>query len=113
MAAMSTSLTEFATLGDSRTYTTTGHSASRPKLVIQKRKVPVGNQTVAETSVAVIHATEDADGALLPSKVSVTYTIRYPVDSGDTALANALTIAKDLVASDEMAATALSLNFLK
>lgn len=40
MAAMTTALTEFSTNGDSRTYTTSGHTVSNPKLVTQKRRVP-------------------------------------------------------------------------
>lgn len=113
MAAMSTVLTEFSTNGDSRTYTTSGHTASKPRLVIQKRRVPVGNQIMAETTCSVIRATIDANDAVLPSKVSFSATVRYPITSDDTAVADALAIFKDMVAGDEFAASVTSQNFLK
>jgi hypothetical protein len=112
MAAQSTALTEFATLGDSRTWTTSGHSTSDPKLVIQKRKVPSGNQVMSEVSVAVVHATDDADGAVLPQKASFTATVRYPIASSDTAVADALLIFRDIVAGDEFGTAVTTQNFL-
>jgi hypothetical protein len=114
MAAMSTSLTEFSTNGDSRTWTTSGHTVSKPKLVLQKRRVPVGNQTIAETTISVIHAAADSTGAVLPSKVNMSVTVRTPlgIDSGDTAVADALAILKDIVGSDEFASTVSTQNFL-
>jgi hypothetical protein len=44
MAAMTTVLTEFSNNGNSRTSTLSGHSATSPKLLIEKRRVPEGNQ---------------------------------------------------------------------
>lgn len=112
MAALATAFTEFADNGDSRTYTTAGHTASKPKLVVQKRKVPTGNQTMAEFSASVVHGVEDADGAVMPSKVSLTVTSRYPVDADPTDLATviaaALVILKDIVQSDEHTASVTS-----
>lgn len=112
MAGMSTVLTEFADNGDSRTCTTSGHTASKPKLVIQKRKVPVGNEAVAEYSFSVVHGTEDAEGLPLPQRVSFTATVRYPV-AGDAAdISAALAIFKDAVAGDEFAASVTSQNWM-
>lgn len=115
MAAMSTTLTEFATNGDSRTYTTSGHLVSKPKLVLQKRRVPVGNQTVSENRISVIHAAAAPDDSILPSKVNFTVDLRIPLNikSGDTAVADALAILRDIVAGDEFAASIASQNFLK
>jgi hypothetical protein len=113
MAAMATTLTEFANTGDSRTWTTSGHTAVKPKLVIQKRRVPVGGQHVAETTYSVIHAGVDADGAVLPSKVVMSVTVRYPVEITGTTISDVLTILKDMVAGDEFAASVTSQNFLK
>ena len=50
MAAMTTVLTDFSQSGNSRTRTTSGHTAVKPKLVIEKRRVPEGNQTMVEYS---------------------------------------------------------------
>lgn len=113
MAAMSTALTEFATNGDSKTWTTSGHTASLPKLVIQKRRVPAGNQTVAETVISVVQAGVDSGSAVLPSKVSMSVTIRYPVAITGTTVADVKTILRDIVAGDEFAASITSQNFLK
>lgn len=112
MAAMTTALTEFSTNGDSRTYTTSGHTVSNPKLVTQKRRVPVGNQTVQESTISVIHGTVDANGLALPSKVAMSVTVRSPIDSADTAVADALAILRDIVAGDEFANTVTTQEYL-
>jgi len=112
MAAMSTALVEFADNGDSRTYTTSGHSASKPKIVIQKRRVPAGNQILAEVSVSVIHATEDSVGAVLPQKVALTASAKYPITGDYADVTAALVILRDIVASDEFTATLASQNWL-
>lgn len=113
MAAMSTALTHFATNGDSRTWTTSGHTASKPKLVLQKRRVPSGNQTIAETTISVVHATTDVDGAVMAQKASFAVIVRYPIDGNATDTTNALAIFRDVVAGDEFGATVTSQNFLK
>jgi len=115
MAALSATLTHFSTTADSRTWTTSGHTASKPKLVIQKRKVPVGNAKVAETSIAVIQAAIGADDAILPSKVDAMISFRYSTEikSGETTVADSLALIRDVVASDEFAALVLSQNFIK
>lgn len=113
MVALVTALTEFADNGNSRTYTTSGSTASKPKLVIQKRKVPTGNQSVAEFSCAVVHGTEDADGAVLPQKVSLTVEGRYPVDGDSADVAAALVILQDIVQSDEFEASLMSQNWVE
>lgn len=111
MGALATALTEFADNGDSRTYTTAGHTSAKPKLVIQKRKVPTGNQTVAEFSGAVIHGTEDADGLVLPKKTSLTVSGSYDINGDAADLAAALVILRDLVASDEFEASLTTQNW--
>lgn len=113
MAALATALTEFSDNGDSRTYTTAGSTAAKPKLVIQKRIVPVGNKTVAELSVSVVHGTEDPDGLVLPQKVSMVATVRYPIDGDAADIAAALVIFRDVVQSDEFGASITSQNWVE
>lgn len=115
MTALVTALTEFATNGNSRTYTTSGHTASKPKLVIQKRRVPEGNQVVQETTVSVIQAAVDPNDMVMPSKVVFSATIRYPIGikTSDTTVADALVIFRDVVQSTEFGTTVTSQNFLK
>lgn len=105
MAAMTTALTEFSDNGNSRTYTYTGHTASEPRLVIQRRRVPAGNQSVLEDSFSVISSTEDAAGELLTSKVNFTLTLRRPVDGIAADVTAALAILRDIVAGDEFTNT--------
>lgn len=117
MAALATTLTEFSDNGDSRTYTTSGHTATKPKLVLEKRKVPVGNQTMAEFTCTVVHGVDDADGAVMPQRVSLSAAARYPVDADPTDLATeiaaAFVILQDIVQSDEFEAAITSQNWVE
>lgn len=113
MAALATALTEFSDNGNSRTYTTSGSTASKPKLVLQTRKVPVGNQVVAEFQVSVSHGTEDSDGVILPQKVRLTAGAAYNVNGDSADLAAALVIFRDVVQSDEFEASLTSQNWVE
>lgn len=103
MAAMTTVLTEFSNNGNSRTSTITGHTAIKPKLVIEKRRVPEGNQTMAEWSGKVVFATTDAAGLVLSNKVSFEVIVRYPTLGTASDTTAALAIIRDIVASDDFA----------
>lgn len=105
MAAMTTALTEFSNNGNSRTSTLAGHSVSKPQLVIERRRVPVGNQVVAESVISVIYATTDPAGAVLPQKVTFETVIRQPVNGQGADVTAALAILRDIVAGDEFANT--------
>lgn len=100
MAARTAVFTEYADNGNSRTFTTSGHTASKPKLVIQKRREPVnGGQSVA--SFDVIHATTDPAGDIMTRKVAFHGEFRIPVDANATDVTNVKTLMKDVIASDE------------
>lgn len=103
MAAMTTVLTEFSNNGNSRTSITTGHTAVKPKVVIEKRRVPEGNQVVAEYSCKVVHATVDAEGLVLSNKVSFEAIVRVPIAGLAADTTAALAIFKDIVQSDDFA----------
>mgnify|MGYP003572626654 CR=1 FL=1 len=105
MAAMSTSLTEFSNNGDTRTSSLTGHAVSQPQLVIEKRKVPNGSQQVAESTVSVVVATTDVDGAVMQPKYNFTVVVRSPIGGNSTDKALALSTLRDIVAGDEFANT--------
>jgi hypothetical protein len=118
MASLSATLTEFADNGNSRTYTSAGHTASKPKLVVEKRTVPVGNQTIADFSVTVTQAVNGADGGIAPQKVSAEIKARYPTldaDSSDLATIQAavLVLIRDVVASDEFGASFTTQNWVE
>lgn len=101
MAAQSTALTEFSDKENSRTYTTSGHTMSKPRLVIQKRKVPSGNQTVSEVSIDIIHGTVDSDSNPLVNKYTFSVVSRGPIDGTTADRDAALVILRDIVAGDE------------
>jgi hypothetical protein len=113
MAQMSTVVTEFADNGNSRTFTLAGHTVLKPKLVIQKRRVPSGNQTVATTEVDVILATTDATGLPLKEKVRFSVSVNTPVNGDSLDNDAALAIFRDIVAGDEFAASVVTQNWLK
>lgn len=112
MAAMTTALTEFADNGNSRTYTLSTHTAGEPALVLQKRKVPVGNQTMLEDTVTVLLATEDSNGDKLTSRVTMTATIRRPMDGIAADVTSALATFRDIIAGDEFGNTVNTQEFL-
>lgn len=105
MAAQTTALTEFADEGNSRKYTTAGHTASKPKLVLQRRRVPEGNQVVIEDTISVVHATTDVDSNILPQKVRFSATIVRPVGYTQADVDAALVIFRDIIAGDEFGNT--------
>lgn len=101
MVAMTTALTTFS----QGTYTTSGHTVQKPKLVLQKRRVPTGSQVVAEDTITVLHGAEDSDGTVLDSKIAFTVTVRRPKDAIAADISAALAIIRDIVANDEFANT--------
>lgn len=105
MAAMTTALTEFSDNGNSRTYTYTGHTASEPRLVLQKRRVPAGNQSVVEDTITVLSSTEDSSGELLSSNVTMSVTVRRPKNGISADVDAVLAVLRDIVAGDEFANT--------
>lgn len=112
MAAMTAVLTEFSDMGNSRVYAQDGHSALKPKLVLQKRISPVGNQVVAQDTITVVNATEDADGNVLPARVTFQCVVRRPLNGDATDVTAALALFRDLIASDNFGATVTSQNWL-
>jgi hypothetical protein len=112
MAAMTTALTEFSDNGNSRTYSLADHTVIEPRLVIQKRKVPSGAQSVSESSVDVIYATQNSAGEVLTSKIAFNVTVRFPIDGDATDRTAALAVFRDIVAGDEFANTVATQEWL-
>jgi hypothetical protein len=112
MPVMSTALTEFSDQGNSRVYALSGHNALRPKLVLQKRKSPVGNAVIAEDTITVLHATVDSDGNVLAPRVSATITIRRPLNGASADIDAVVAVLRDIVASDNLTTVVASQNWL-
>lgn len=104
MAGMSTALTSFASYGNSITYELSGHTVEKPRLVIQKRKVPSGVTGVGEDSFQVVYATVDSEGLVLTPKYTLMAVGRSPQNGTTTDRDAALVIFRDIVASDEFGA---------
>lgn len=112
MAAMSTTLSEFSNNGNSRTSTLSGHTTEKPRLVIESRKVPSGQQIVAENTISVIYATVDSESNVLPQKYSFTMTVRGPITGTTADRDAALAVIRDIIAGDEFGVVCSSQNFL-
>ena len=112
MAAMTTALTEFSDNGDSRTYTLSGHTAAEPQIVIQTRKVPSGNQVVAESTVEVLYSTEDSGGDPVAQRVGFKATVRYPISGISADVTAALAVFRDIIAGDEFSNTVTTQEWL-
>lgn len=113
MATMSTVLTEFSDRENVRTYIFTGHTVQTPRLVIQKRKIPINGSASAESTLSVVYGTKDASGLPLDSKVAFGANVRYPANGVAADVAAALAVFRDLVNSDEFASLVNSQKYLK
>lgn len=112
MPAMVTTLTEFSDNGNSRTYVTAGHTVSKPKLVVQRRRVPTGKQVVQEVEIDVVQGTVDTLGEVLPQKVALKVIASYPIGAIEADIAASEIILRDIVASDEFSTAIRTQQFL-
>lgn len=112
MAAMTTALTEFSAMGNSRTSTLAGHTAQKPKLVIEKRKVPEGQAQMIEYGCKTVCATEDDSSEILASKVSFEITVRYPINGQASDVTAQLAVIRDIIAGDEFANSVVTQEWL-
>jgi hypothetical protein len=104
MASFTTSLTNFSNSGDSVVYTQDAHTVAKPLLVLQKRKVPTGNQTMQETTLSTVNATVDAvSSEVLSQKILFQTVVRTPIAGAAADVTAALATHIDLVSSDEFA----------
>jgi len=116
MAAMSTTLTEWASGSNSKIWTTSGHTVVMPKQVIQLRRIPAVNASnpVAHNEIIVSQADQDADGNVLAPRVQFKFIWRVPLERVDADVTTAaLAVIRDIVASDEVTAAVSSFNFVK
>jgi len=102
MADMTTPLTKFSQNGNSVTYTVTGHTVQKPRLVLQKRKIPSSDSNaVAQLDTSIVYGAVDSAGAVLPSRIMLTVSARRPVSAVSTDVDNAVAVFRDFVASDD------------
>lgn len=114
MAAQTTALTEFSTLGNTRTSLLATHVVTKPALVIEKRSNVSQNSRVAEYEFSLVYGADDANGAVLPEKLVHRVTVRVPIYMDDaTVKAAALAALKDIVNGDEFASSINTMGWLK
>lgn len=113
MPVMATTLTEYSDEANSRTYTATGHTVAKPKLVLQKRKIGAPGAASSVDTVQVVFGAADAAGAILPGRVAFEVTVRRPVEAASADVSAALAVFKDIVGSDEFTATVNTQNYIK
>lgn len=113
MTAMATVLTQFNDTLNQRTWVTSGHTAQKPHLVMQKRKPLSANSTVVESTFQVVYGTADVNSAVLPNKVIMELTVRYPILGATSDTNAAMAVLRDIVASDEFANAVATQQYLK
>lgn len=103
MADMVTVLTEYAMNGDSKSYTTSGHTAQLPRMFIQKRRVPASGKGNASSSTTVLRGVTDANSIPVAGKVAVDINTRYPLEMTNMSaeVDAVIAIVRDFVASDD------------
>lgn len=113
MPTLAATLVEYSDEQNSRTFTTTGHSVSKPRLVIQKRKVGAVGGASGQDTISCVYGTVDPLGVSLPGRVVFEVTVRRPVEAASADLSAALALFRDIVASDEFTTTVNTQNYLK
>lgn len=109
MAAMTTVLKLQAREGHSSTYTVPAvHTALEPKLVLQKRRVPVGGQVMMEDTITILDATTDPDGNVMDQKIAFSVNVRRPKNGDASDVTAALARFRDVIAGDEFGAVVTS-----
>lgn len=112
MASYTTVLTVQNDTDNRRVMHIDGHTPSKPRLVIQKRK-EAGAEGSAQDTLDIIYGTEDAAGNLLTSKVGFSVNVRRPNNGIAADLSAALAVFRDMVASDEFTAMVNSQAYVK
>lgn len=112
MPNIATTLTSFSENGNVKTYVAPQHSVAEPRLVIQKRKVATSVKGTAETSVKVVYGTSDTAGPIA-SRVSFEVIARCPVGGDMTDYDDAMSLFKEIVASDEFDAAVTAQTWVK
>lgn len=103
MADMTTTLTEYAMSGDSKSFTVAGHTAQLPRLVIQKRRLPASPKGNAQMTTSFIRGAVGADSIPLAGKVAVDVISRFPLEmiNMSSEVDAVIALVRDYVASDD------------
>lgn len=95
-------LTELNDKDNYRQWGLNGHLASKPKVVIQKRRIGDGSEgSNVGLDIKVVAGTEDAAGLPLQRKIAFALSVDYPVGYTQADLDDALLTFREIVASTE------------
>ena len=103
MAALATELVKQTEFDNTIKLMTGSHTVSKPQLVIQKRRVPSGNQTIAEDNITLVFGTVDADSKPHANNILFEVKLRRPFDAASADITAAKALLQDIVSSDEFA----------
>jgi hypothetical protein len=96
--------TELNDTNDARTWVLDGHLATKPQVVIQKRRTTgPSNDQKLESELKVVFGTTDAADEILPTKISISCSSRYSVFSASADIDAAIAEFQLLVAADGFA----------
>lgn len=101
MPAMATTLTYAGTRGNTVEFALSGHTVQDPKLLactMTNSNSPTGN---AIGSFKFIKGTHDADGALIPSRVTAEAVVKFPKHGDMADVTPMFALLGDVVQSDE------------
>lgn len=114
MAAQTTALTEYSTVGNTRTSMLSTHLSTKAALCIEKRSNISSKSRVIEKKFTLVHGVDDSNGEVLAEKLAFEAVVRVPMYMDD---ATVMTAAKaaflDIVNGDEFAASITNAGWLK
>lgn len=102
MASFTTTIEEFSTNGNSTTFAISGtHTASAPRLVIQRRRVANGAKQYYEMDMDIVHGLLDADGKPVEARMAAKCTMKIPTVATSAQIDSLVADYRDFVNSDE------------
>lgn len=113
MATIAIPLVEFNDVDNKRTYSLATHSATKPSLLIQSRKVASASKSTSETTLQVVQATVDPLAIPLAQKISLSAVIRYPNNGANADLDLAIANFRAVVISDEFVSAIKAQTYIK
>lgn len=113
MAVITTALVEFSDEKDKRTFVLPGHTALKPQMLIQSRRVAASPLASAHNRFQVVYGTVDSAGLPVSGRVAFDLDVRFPASGVAADQTAALAFFRELVASDEFAAAVTGQLYVK
>lgn len=101
MAALATELRKLNEYSDTLKLAISSHTAAKPRVVIQKRTTPSGNQVMLTDTVKIVYGTIHPDASPHEQNVILTLTMSRPKDGDLGDLYAARGLMSEIIACDE------------